>query len=94
MLPIRLLDLESYVAARDGLIALLVEAVAGNAGVSFLPPLAPERAGAFWDGLAAKAAADEAELFAGFDGARVAGTVALMLDTPENQGHRAEIAKM
>jgi putative acetyltransferase len=89
MLPIRLLDPESYAAARADLIALLVEAAGDNAGVSFLPPLDPVRAGAFWDGLAGKAA-----VFAAFDGARAVGVVALVLDTPENQAHRAEVAKM
>lgn len=94
MLPIRLVDPALYRTARADLIALLIEAVGGGAGVSFLPPLAPERAGAFWDGLAGKAGAGDAALFAAFDGARAVGVVALMLDTPENQTHRAEVAKM
>lgn len=94
MTPIRLLDARSYAAARADLVALLVAAAQENAGVSFLPPLDPARAGAFWDSLAAKAAAGGAAMFAAFDGERAVGTVALMLDTPENQRHRAEIAKM
>jgi putative acetyltransferase len=89
MLPIRLLASEDFAAARADLIALLVAAAGENAGVSFLPPLDPARAGAFWDGLAGKAA-----IFAAFDGDRVVGTVSLILDMPENQGHRAEVAKM
>lgn len=94
MLPIRLIDPELYRTARADLIVLLVEATAENAGVSFLPPLDPSRAGAFWDGLAAKAVSGQAALFAAFDGERAVGVVALMLDTPENQSHRADVAKM
>jgi GNAT superfamily N-acetyltransferase len=86
--PIRLLDPDSYRACRADLIALLVDAVAENAGVSFRPPLDPARAGEFWD-----RHARAATIFAAFDGERAVGTVSLVLDMPENQNHRAEIAK-
>jgi GNAT superfamily N-acetyltransferase len=93
-LPIRLLDPESFAAALDDLTALLVEAVDGHAAVTFLPPLDPPVARRFWVSLGERAAQGGAAIFAAYDGARVAGTTTLVLDTPANQRHRCEIAKM
>ncbi|MEO7432591.1 MAG: GNAT family N-acetyltransferase [Dokdonella sp.] len=73
---------------------LLVEVVARNGSVSFMHPLAPEVARAFWE--RALAAADRGErivLGAWLDGV-LAGTVSLLLDFPPNQPHRGEIAKL
>jgi len=73
---------------------LLVETVAAGGSVSFMHPLAPEVAAAFWT--KSLAAADEGGrviLGAVDDGVLVA-TVTLHLDCPPNQPHRGEIAKM
>jgi len=73
---------------------ILIEVVAQGGSVSFMHPLPPEAAAAFWDG--ALAAADRGErivLGAWRDGV-LAGTVSLLLDCPPNQPHRAEIAKL
>lgn len=73
---------------------LLVETVAGGASVSFMHPLAPEDARAFWTRSLAAAALGERIVLGAFDGDTLAGTVTLLLDCPPNQPHRGEIAKM
>ncbi|MBS7545757.1 GNAT family N-acetyltransferase [Ancylobacter oerskovii] len=76
------------------LAALLVETVAGGGSVSFMHPLAPDKAAAFWRGSLAAAARGERVVLGAFLGETLAGTVTLQLALPENQPHRAEIAKM
>jgi GNAT superfamily N-acetyltransferase len=72
----------------------LVEVVANGGSVSFMHPLAPEVASAFWtSSLAAADAGGRVVLGAMEDGVLV-GTVTLLLDCPPNQPHRGEIAKM
>jgi len=73
---------------------LLIETVANGGSVSFMHPLDPGAACAFWDGALAAATRGERIILGGFDGPVLAGTVTLLLDCPPNQPHRAEIAKM
>ncbi|MFN8828569.1 MAG: GNAT family N-acetyltransferase [Labrys sp. (in: a-proteobacteria)] len=82
---------EGHAAALSG---LLVETVAQGGSVSFMHPLAPAQARAFWDRSLAAAARGERIVLGAFDGDRLVGTVTLLLDFPENQPHRGEIAKM
>ncbi len=79
---------------RDALSDLLIEAVAGGASVSFMHPITRETADGFWDRALAAAARDERVVLGAFDGEALVGTVTLLLDCPDNQPHRAEIAKM
>lgn len=78
----------------DGLADVLVDAIDGGAGVSFLYPLAPERARAFWRGVADDVAAGARALLVAEDESGVVGTVQLVLAQPENQPHRADLSKM
>jgi ribosomal protein S18 acetylase RimI-like enzyme len=91
---IRIKTLSASPNTCEALSALMIEVVANNGSVSFMHPLEPERARAFWD--ASLAAADRGEriILGAFDGEMLAGTVTLLLDCPPNQPHRAEIAKM
>lgn len=73
---------------------MLIEAVANGGSVSFMHPLQPEAAGAFWNGALAAADREERIILGAWDGDVLAGTVTLLLDCPPNQPHRAEIAKM
>jgi GNAT superfamily N-acetyltransferase len=76
---------------------LLVDCVEGGASVSFMRPLAHGRAVAFWQRVAQGVRAGERALLVAEDAAqngRVVGTVQLILDLPENQPHRADVAKM
>jgi ribosomal protein S18 acetylase RimI-like enzyme len=72
----------------------LVEAVAHGASVSFMHPLAREVAAAFWRTSLAAAAGGGRVVLGARDGGALAGTVTLHLDTPPNQPHRGEIAKL
>ena len=77
-----------------GLADVLLDCVEGGASVSFMHPLRRDRAEAFWRGVAQGAAAGERALVVAEDARGVCGTVQLILAQPENQPHRAELAKM
>ena len=77
------------------LAALLIDCVEGGASVSFMLPLTSERAQAFWRRVAAGVHNGERALLVAEDVQGViVGTVQLVLDLPENQPHRADVAKM
>jgi len=73
---------------------VLVDCIDGDAGVSFLHPLAPDKAHAFWRGVADGVAAGERALLVAEDDTGIVGTVQLVLVQPENQSHRADLSKM
>ena len=73
---------------------LLIDCVEGGASVSFMLPLARERALAFWRKAADGVARGERVLLVAEDAEGILGTVQLVLEQPENQPHRAEVAKM
>lgn len=73
---------------------ILLDCVEGGASVSFMSPLSRERALAFWRRVADGAAAGERILLVAEDDAGLLGTVQLIVDQPENQPHRADLAKM
>ncbi|WP_114943303.1 GNAT family N-acetyltransferase [Microvirga calopogonii] len=76
--------------------AVLIDCVEGGASVSFMSPLTRERADAFWQGVAEGVAQGERILLVAQEetGGRIVGTVQVVLKQPENQPHRADIAKM
>jgi len=91
------LEIQPLAAApniRAMLSEILIEVVAHGGSVSFMHPLAPEAADAFWDAALAAAARDARIILGAWDGEVLAGTVTLLLDWPPNQPHRAEIAKL
>jgi GNAT superfamily N-acetyltransferase len=74
---------------------VLIDCVEGGASVSFMLPLSQEKAQVYWRRMAASAARGERIIFLAEDAAgTLLGTVQLVLDVPENQAHRAEVAKM
>jgi GNAT superfamily N-acetyltransferase len=73
---------------------LLIDCVEGGASVSFMLPLTRERALAFWRKVADGVARGERALLVAEDADGLLGTVQLVLEQPENQPHRAEVAKM
>lgn len=73
---------------------LLVETVSAGGSISFMHPLAPEAASAFWEKSLAAAARGERVVLGAWEGKTLVGTVTLLLDFPPNQPHRAEIAKL
>jgi ribosomal protein S18 acetylase RimI-like enzyme len=76
------------------LVDMLIETVAAGGSVSFMHPLSPETAGAFWNKSLDAAARGERAVLGAWDGEALVGTVTLLLDCPPNQPHRAEIAKL
>jgi GNAT superfamily N-acetyltransferase len=76
------------------LAALLIDCVDGGAGVSFLHPLAPEKAREFWRRIGAGVECGARALLVARDELGIVGTVQLVLEQPENQPHRADLAKM
>ena len=81
-------------ALLEGLVEVLLDCVEGGASVSFMQPLTRERATAFWRKVAVGVAARERALLVAEDDRGVCGTVQLIFDLPENQPHRADVAKM
>lgn len=80
----------------EGLAAVTIDVVEGGASVGFMLPLPRERAVAFWESCQAAAARGERILLVAEDAetGEIVGTVQVLLAMPENQPHRAEIAKM
>jgi ribosomal protein S18 acetylase RimI-like enzyme len=76
------------------LCTLLIQTVANGESVSFMHPMAPEAAAAFWASSLAAASRSERIVLGAWQSGTLIGTVTLLLDFPPNQPHRAEIAKM
>lgn len=81
-------------AQLEGLTDVLIDCVNGGASVSFMLPLTRDRAMAFWRRVAQDVAAGHRALLVAEDAEGLCGTVQLILDLPENQPHRADVAKM
>jgi GNAT superfamily N-acetyltransferase len=81
-------------AQLDQLADVLMDCVEGGASVSFMKPFTCERALAFWQRVADDVAAKKRVLLVAEDAEGICGTVQLILDLPENQPHRADLAKM
>ena len=85
-------EVMSYVEA---LADVLIDCVEGGASVSFMLPLPREKALAFWRGVGEDVMRGERALLVAEDReGQVLGTVQLILAQPENQPHRADVAKM
>lgn len=78
----------------QSLAGLLIDCVEGGASVSFMHPLSMDKALVFWRGVADSVARGERALLVAEDAAGIVGTVQVLLDQPENQPHRADVAKM
>jgi GNAT superfamily N-acetyltransferase len=74
---------------------ILINCVEGGASVSFMLPLERAKALAFWRGVLQGAARGERVLLVAETGdSRIIGTVQLVTAQPDNQPHRADVAKM
>lgn len=78
----------------EQLTEVLLDCVAGGASVSFMSPLSREHARAFWQRVANDTARGARLLLVAEDAQGICGTVQLILDLPDNQPHRADLAKM
>lgn len=92
---VRRADAAEAAALVAPLAELLIDCVEGGASVSFMAPLARDKALAFWSVVAAGVARGERALVVALDrDGRLLGTVQAILSLPENQPHRADVAKM
>lgn len=78
----------------QSLAELLIDCVDAGASVSFMAPLTMAKALDFWRGVAEGAARGERVLLVAEDSQGISGTVQVILAQPENQPHRADVAKM
>ncbi len=78
----------------SALVDVLIDCVEGGASVSFMSPLSRERAEAFWRRVADDVASGKRDVLVVEDAEGICGTVQLIYDLPENQPHRADVAKM
>jgi ribosomal protein S18 acetylase RimI-like enzyme len=75
--------------------AVLVDCVDQGASVSFMAPLTLAAAQAFWEDVALGVEKGLRILLVAEDASeQIVGTVQLLVDTPPNQPHRADVAKM
>ena len=77
-----------------GLSDVLIDCVNGGASVSFMWPMTEEKAHNYWRGVAASVANGERLVFVAEDAEGILGTATIVLDQPENQPHRGDLAKM
>jgi GNAT superfamily N-acetyltransferase len=79
----------------SGLTDVLMDCVEGGASVGFMQPLPRAHAEKFWRGLAYDVALGRRILMLAEDeDGAIVGTVQAILNLPDNQPHRADIAKM
>ena len=78
----------------EDLIGVLTDCVEGGASVNFMHPMTREKAESFWRKVAESLARGERALIVAEDANGIVGTGQAVWATPENQPHRADIAKM
>ena len=92
---VRRLGADDAAACAPALADVLQDCVQGGASVSFMWPLPRAKALAFWQGVADGVARGERVLLVAEDAAGgIVGTVQLVMAMPDNQPHRADVAKM
>jgi GNAT superfamily N-acetyltransferase len=92
---IRRVGLDEAMACVDALSDVLIDCVEGGASVSFMLPISRATAVEFWRRVAEGVVRDERILLvAENEDGRIVGTVQLITALPENQPHRADVAKM
>jgi GNAT superfamily N-acetyltransferase len=91
---VRALGADETVECVEQLADVLLDCVEGGASVSFMLPMARETALSFWRKVADGVARGERTLLVAEDGDGIVGTVQLITDMPENQPHRADVAKL
>lgn len=94
-LPWRIRRLHAVDAPQlDQLTDVLTDCVEGGASVSFMLPFSRTTAIAFWQQVARDVERGARALLVAEDAQGIVGTVQLVLEQPENQPHRADLAKM
>ena len=92
--PLRIETLAPAEAVVDDLARLLIDVVHAGASVSFMAPLAMDKAAGHWRAALDAVAAGRRIVLGAYVGDDLVGTVSLNLDMPENQPHRADVMKL
>jgi GNAT superfamily N-acetyltransferase len=93
---IRIRRVANEPAVAEALADVLLDCVEGGASIGFMHPLPRAKVVAFWQGVLASAGRGERILLVAEDVTTnaIVGTVQVVLTMPDNQPHRADIAKM
>lgn len=92
---VRALPFTEFESRLSGLNEVLIACVAGGASVSFMHPLSVDKASRFWREVAADVARRQRVVLVAEDERQnIIGTVQLITGQPENQPHRADVAKL
>jgi GNAT superfamily N-acetyltransferase len=94
MIEIRQLNATEGRQYLDALVDVLVDCVVGGASVSFMAPLPRATAESFFEGVIQGVQRGDRILLAAFIDSKLVGTVQILLATPPNQPHRADVAKL
>ncbi len=88
------LDIAAARSAAGRLSDILIACVDEGASVSFLAPLAPDKARAFWHRAATEVGTAQRVIVAAWRNGVLSGVGMLNLATPEDQQHRADVQKV
>src|SRR5260370_15942662 len=91
---INIVALRSSAETITALAELLIDTVASGGSVSFMHPLAPDVAAAFWTKSLARADAGERVVLGAMEDGELICTGTPLLDCPPDQAHRCQIAYM
>ncbi len=93
-MELRTLNSQDAQAHLSELSRLLIDCVQGGASVSFMAGISYQQASEFFESVAESLHRNERILVAAFIDGNLVGTVQVVTAMPENQPHRAEIAKL
>ena len=92
---VRRASADDAAACVEALADVLIDCVEGGASVSFMLPLSREKAAVFWRNVADGVARNERALLVAEDeSGQIIGTTQIIMSMPDNQPHRADVAKM
>jgi len=94
MIEIRQLNATEGLQYLPALVEVLLDCVEGGASVSFMAPLARATAESFFEKVIQGVQQGDRILLAAFIDSKLVGTVQILLATPPNQPHRADVAKL
>src|ERR1700683_5016641 len=94
MIEIRQLDATKARQYLGALVEVLLDCVEGGASVSFMAPLPRATAESFFENAVQGVQQGDRILLAAFVDSKLVGTVQILLATPPNQPHRADVAKL
>jgi GNAT superfamily N-acetyltransferase len=94
MIEIRRLNATEALEYLGALVEVLLDCVEGGASVGFMAPLPRVTAESFFEKVVQGVQQDDRILLAAFMDSKLVGTVQVLLATPPNQPHRADVAKL